>query len=58
MNLNAAQLPFVQRVDGRRTIREIAPAWRRVGRGEVMWLTSRNSAGNYFSRCGVSIFSR
>ena len=24
MNLNAAQLPFVQRIDGRRTIREIA----------------------------------
>ena len=24
MNLNAAQLPFVQQIDGRRTIREIA----------------------------------
>jgi hypothetical protein len=32
MSLNAAQLPFVQHIDGRRTIREIAE---RVAEGEV-----------------------
>jgi len=37
MNLNAAQLPFVQRVDGRRTIREIAASVAQSGarRGDV-----------------------
>ena len=37
MNLNAAQLPFVQRIDGRRTIREIAAEVAQSGarRGDV-----------------------
>ncbi len=59
VSLNAAQLPFVQHIDGRRTIREIAERVAQSGgRGEAMWLTWRNSAASYFSRCGVSISLR
>ncbi len=58
MNLNAAQLPFVRGVDGRRTIREIAADVAQSGarRGDAAELEV--SPASCFSTCGVSIFSR
>ena len=49
MNLNAAQLPFVQHIDGRRTIRDIARA---VAQSES---TSRGSVAD-FEKLGRKLF--
>jgi hypothetical protein len=48
MNLSAAQLPFVQQVDGRRTIREIAE---RVGQTE-----SRRAAATELEKFARKLF--
>ena len=57
--LNSAQLPFVQHVDGHRTIREIAASVRRSGATPRRPLpTSRDSPASCSRRCGASISSR
>jgi hypothetical protein len=55
MPLSAVQLPFVQLVDGRRTIREIAGHVARHGSSQVGVADLETSHATYFRISGVSI---
>jgi hypothetical protein len=55
MPLSAVQLPFVQLVDGRRTIREIAGRVARHGSSQVAVADLETSHATYFRISGVSI---